>query len=296
VNGFAAVGAGTSPGRFTDLRVGLDHLPDDELFAFGVRLAQLDADSTLKPLVELFAKSTPGIVLRAGADLDKCNFDIRGSADWVILGGPENDTAIDLIASGRWSRLQIEDCLKTAFVADTVEAFGDRVTLLRGPRGERAIGWLDEHTFILSSRAEADGPWMITRLEDDTPPAGKLGPLISQLDMDAVGWFAGDEAGGKRIAIAEQGDMTGLWGSLRATVADVTLDVHLRYPDEAIATAQKAELETSVGAMGLDPSMGKVTIDQLADRPDVLHVDMTFTRMIAAILIESVASGEGFPE
>jgi predicted Ser/Thr protein kinase len=286
--------AATPPPQ-SNLEVALNLLPDDELFAFGVHLADLQRDSTLSPLIELFGKSTPGVMLRAEANLGACQFDIRGHTDWVIVGGPADDTAVDVIASGRWTRAEVEDCLRVAVAADTAEASGDRITILKGPRGDRTVGWLDERTFLLSSRDGADAAWMTERLDDQTLPTGKLGPLLGEIDLGSELWFAGDEAGGKRIALAEEGEMSGLWGALRSTPDEVTMDVFLRYPDPKLAATARTELETSVGSLGLDASMGHVTIEQRPDRDDVLHVDMTFSRVIAAILVEAVAS-KGLPE
>jgi serine/threonine-protein kinase len=288
----SGTGTGTGTGPALTLADGLSHFPDDELFAFGVRMTELQADTTLRPIIDMFAKSTPGIILRAGADLEKCSFDMRGRTDWLVLGGPKDETAIDVIVSGRWTRAEVEDCLKTAVSADTVLTEGDRVTILRGPRGDRSIGWLDERTFLLSSRPSANAAWMSERLGDTTPPAGKLAPLIAELELGSVLWFAGDEMGGERIAIAQDGTMSGLWGSLDADVADVTATIHIRYPDAKTAQVQKADFEKTAGGLGLGSDMGSIAITQEPDRPDIVHVEMKFTRMIAAILIESLAAGE----
>jgi hypothetical protein len=274
----------------TDLAAALNLFPDDELFAFGVHIADVQQDATLAPLIEMFGKSTPGVMLRAEANLAACSFDIRGRADWVLVGGPADDAAIDVVASGRWTRDEVDECLRIAVAADTRERSGDRITLLRGPHGDRTVGWLDERTFLLSSRKDADATWMTARLDDTTLPTGKLGPMLGELDLKAELWFAGDQAGGKRIAIAEDGTMSGLWGSLRSSRDEVTMDVFLRYPDAKTAAVERADLEKSVGSLGLDASMGHVTIEGKPAHDDVLHVDMTFSRVIAAILIDAVAS------
>jgi hypothetical protein len=273
-----------------NLVAALAHLPDDELFAFGAQLAELEGDSTLRPVLGLFADSQPGRLLRAEANLGDCDLDVRERADWIIFGGPADETAVDLIVSGRWTRDEIEQCLKAALRANTATRDG-RFTVFED--ADRTVGWLDERTLYLSSRPDADRAWMTARLDDTTPPTGALGSALGELDASAAIWFAGDESGARGASLTGDTEMTGLWGHLGATSSEVVLDLKVRYPSKKLAAQARAELESSLGGMGMDASMGHIRIESDAERPEVIRVDIAMSRMIAGVVVQSLAQGGG---
>lgn len=275
-----------------NLVAALAHLPDDELFAFGAQIGELERDSTLRPVLGLFADSQPGRLLRAEANLGDCDLDVRAKADWIVFAGPSEESAIDLVVSGRWERAEIEQCLKTALNAREVVADGRFTTFSGGP-GERLVGWIDDRTLFLSSRPGADRAWMSERLADTTAPAGVLGAALAELELGAPLWFAGDEAGTRGASLTGGTEMEGMWGHVASSPAEVVVDLKIRYPSEKEAKAARAELETSLGGMGLDASMGHIRIEPDAERPTVLRIDIAMSRMIAGFIVQAIVEGGG---
>ena len=266
----------------------LAHLPDDVLFAFGAQVAELENDSTLQPVIGLFADSSPGKLLRAEANLGSCELDVRDRADWIVFAGPADESAVDLIVGGRWSREQFERCLETALRATTVTRDG-RFTSFTGGAVDRVAGWLDDHSVFISSRPGADQAWLAARLDDTTPPGGVLGAALAEIDPTAAIWFAGDEAGKRGASLTGDTEMEGMWGHLDADGSRVVLDLKVRYPNAKLADQARADLNAQVGDLGLDESMGHIKIDADPERPDVLRVDIAMMRMIAGALLQQAA-------
>jgi serine/threonine-protein kinase len=278
----------------SDLVARLVHLPDDEMFAFGAQVGELDGDTDLRPLIDLFADSQPGIMLRAETNLNACALDLRKVTDWIVFAGPAEGDAVDLLAAGRWSRAEIEACIVKAVAGDKLEAITDKVSAVDGPRGRRLVGWIDDTTFLVTSR-DVDPAWMTERLADTAPPAGALGAAIGEIDPSATIWVAGDESTSSRASLTKGTEMSGLWGTLDADPAMVSLDMWIRYPTPDQATLAAKELESSLGGMMMDPTMGHIKVDTDAARAEVLHVDMAMSRMLASMLIMGVAEKKAGP-
>ena len=288
----AGTGTETAPvtGSSLTMADAVARLPDDELFALGVHLRTIEEDATLRPLLDLIVESTPFRMFQAEANLGTCDLDLRRTTDWVVVGGPAEDAAVDLIAAGRWTRAELEACLAASTGATSTER-AEHLTRFRGGRVDRTIAWLDDHAFVLSSREQADDAWLAARRGDTTPPAGALGAILADIDLADPMWIAGDDAGFERTRLDDKSEFSGLWGSLSASPSEIGLDLRLRYDDAAEAAAAEKELQGQVGGLGLDASMGHIRIGRDPRRAEVIHVDMAFSRMIAAILVEAAAEG-----
>jgi serine/threonine protein kinase len=279
------------PDHRRELARRLVHLPDDELFALGVQIAELDRDADLRPVIDLFGTSRPGLLLRAETNLGACQLDLRATTDWVVIAGPADDAVVDLLAAGRWSRAEVEACVVAAVGADAAVPISATVSRFEGSLGARTVGWIDDRTFLISSRADADAAWMEARLADTTPPAGALGGAIGQIDAGALIWVAGDEKDLTRGTLTDGTDMTGLWGSLDADADRLRLGLRIRYPSSKEAAAARDELQETFGELGMSDALGRVQLDVDPAHADVLHVEIAMARMIARLLISSAAAG-----
>jgi hypothetical protein len=248
------------------LKAALAHLPDDELFAFGVQMAELEHDPTLRPIIDLFTDSTAGKMLVLEADLGTCELDFRARADWFVAAGPADESALDAIASGRWTKEEIERCLE-----------GQTLT------------WLDDRTFLMTSR-KVDGAWLEARKADAAGLPSHLRPALEEIDVEGMIWFAGDEQGTKRAQLSDGTEFQGLWGALAAEEQRVSLKMWIKYADARTAAAQQADLEKTVGGLGIEEPFGHLTIERDKDRKDVVHVDIAMARMVAAAVVEAAGA------
>ncbi len=264
----------------------LAHLADDVSYVAGAQIAALAADTELSGLLDLLEGSTSLRLLRAQAGLDGCSLDIRGRATWVILGGPPVEGDLDLIVSGRWTRAELDACLRDAYGGGTLES-GDKVSIIRGKKGERVIGWIDDHTAMLSSRDAADAAWMAARIDDVTAPDGELGVYLAETNLGGALWMAG-AAAGQRLGLSENADMTAMWGAVTPDPDAVTLEAWVRYKTKDAAATAEAEMEAEASQLGLG-GLGHVQIDRDAKRPEVLHANVRLARMIVGAIFKALA-------
>ncbi len=260
------------------------HLPDDTMFAMGVLLAELRVDAQLGGLVDLAVQSPTAQLLIAETQLGDCELDLRARLDWLVIGGPTEETAVDVIASGQWTRAEADECLRAAVSGDGVEVDG-ALTRITGAR-PRAVGWLDDRTFYISSRKGVDAAWITARLADQGLPGGSLGALLPQVDLEGTAWFAGDERG-RKVGLASD-DMTGLWGSARASASTVSAALRIRYPDAKHAAAARKELEAQLAGFDLG-TLGTLAVTADA-QPDVLLVEVSLPRVIVGMIVDGLAT------
>jgi hypothetical protein len=225
------------------------HHADDLRSVMGVALAELRADPQLGQAVGQGSRS---LVLAGMSTIlvGSCDFDLAGRGRWLILGIDEHDD-FDLIARGDWTREDIEACLMTKRTGEArrvpppagLADLGDRpITLipLDGPDGYRtqAVGWLDEHTFVTSTRDDADVDYIAARLVGE-PPARPSATTraVAGLDREATLWLASDRAGFDDVVETAELKGAELTGRLALTSAGADFAIALTYADVAKATA-----------------------------------------------------------
>ncbi|MCA9678203.1 MAG: hypothetical protein KC464_24465, partial [Myxococcales bacterium] len=266
----------------------VDHLPDDTRFAMGVMVGEVRADRDLSGLIDVALDSPTGRALVFQTALESCSLDLRGLTTWAIMAGPGDDGVLDVIVSGQWSRDDGEACLVAALEGTGVRRDG-AVSSIAGPH-PRAIAWLDDHTFYLSSRKEADAAWMAARVADVTTPAGALTPLLPEVDLTATAWFAGEDLG-KKLGLESDG-MTGLWGSASVGGSSLSMLARVHYLDDKTARAAQADLQAQIDGLDLN---GLATLSVTIDRPAVLRVDASVPRFIIGIAVSQLQAG-GLPQ
>jgi hypothetical protein len=214
--------------------------------------------------------------------LSECELDLRGLLDWAVMAGPAEETAIDMIASGRWTRAQAEECLRASVGGDEVEAAG-AISQITGKK-PRTIGWIDDRTFFISSRAEADAAWMTTRLADRGALGGTLAALLPDVDLQSTFWFAGDERE-RKVGLASD-EMTVMWGHARGTAGSVSASIRMRYQTKKQAAAAQKELQDQIAALDMG---GLGTISVTLDEPEVVYVHLSLPRMIVGLIVDGLA-------
>jgi eukaryotic-like serine/threonine-protein kinase len=211
----------------------------------------------------------------------------------VAKVGPGNDQ-LDIIAAGTWSRDRVEQCiLRIAGGPDKLVVDRDGpVTRIGAPRApaeipaeatasgrakpparakrpaeipakipDRWLGWIDDRTFLMSTRPTADAAWIRARLagDSDSAAAGTTGiaPQLAAVDRRSALWFAGD---GEQILgeplIAGAPRARALFGRIDLG-SELRFDITLRYAADGDAGKVKALLDQRLAelAEGQDLSM-----------------------------------------
>jgi hypothetical protein len=165
----------------------LDHLPADEELLVAFRARQLRQHELLADYFNSF-KSDPRW---AAMDVvrESCGFDLMDDIDWGVLGSP-GDEDFELVLAGNWTRKAVEDCLLRWAVAGEVKREAE-VTRLQGTqKGDLVMVWLDDRTFLLSTRQGASKRWLVDRAagKGKSVRKGKLGRVAQKVDTSASVW------------------------------------------------------------------------------------------------------------
>ncbi len=130
-----------------------------------------------------------------------CGFDPLAELEWISLGvgaanqGKRADLGIDVdvIMAGRWNRDELEPCLTGLLTSTLSKASLRRDGRLSGVEHAGKsfwLGWLDEHTFIASTRSEATRAWIEARLDGkDSADAATLAPARKRTDGAQTLWL-----------------------------------------------------------------------------------------------------------
>ncbi len=248
------------PGERTQIRRELAdaarHAADDLQSVAGVAFAEVRADATLGSVV---TAGTHSLVFSSISAMlvGHCDLDLAGRARWLVLGvGADGD--FDLIAKGAWTREDIERCLMSGRKGESrrVAAGGtdDAITLvpLDGPDGHRwqPIGWLDDETFITTTRTGADADFIAARLAA-APLAhpSALTRAVDHLDRQATVWVATNRAGFD--GAIENPALRGAELTARMALTDDNADfaVALTYADLTRATAAHDFVDRQLAAL-----------------------------------------------
>ena len=238
------------------------HHADDLRSVMGMAMAELRGDPVLGPAVTAGARS---LVMSSMAAMliGRCDFDLAGRARWLSLGIDAGGD-FDLIARGDWTRDDIEQCLMTgrqgaprriAGPAGHADLGDAPITLV--PRGDdadgdqQAIGWLDDHTFISTTRDDADADWIAARLIG-APPArpSAVTAAVAALDRRATLWLASDRAGFDDVIEASELRGAELTARIALATDGARFAFVLTYVDVAAATTAHTYVDRQLAALG----------------------------------------------
>lgn len=194
----------------------------------------------------------PGIVEHLIGECDDLVFGDR--ADWISLGLVDDVVIFDMIASGDWTRDEIEACVvgETGKLARAGRDGALSVITGGAPPGDRVLGWLDDRTFFVSGRADADAAFVGKRLRRAELQSTRVHELAEGLDRRASIWLVAGRQSLDRVTMAP--DMKGADLTARLALADVDpegevgagFQLAFYYPDEPAARAGYDAMEGDV--------------------------------------------------
>ncbi|HVV85052.1 MAG TPA: hypothetical protein VHE35_18435, partial [Kofleriaceae bacterium] len=237
------------------------HVAGDLRSVIGVSLAELRADAALGPAVTAGSHS---LIMGTVSSMlvGRCDFDLAGRARWLILG-VDSGSDFDLIARGDWTRDDIERCLMQGREGEAkrIAASGASADLgdepltqipLDGADSHRfqTVGWLDDHTFVTSTRAGADADYITERLvgaREAQPSA--LTAALTGLDRRSTMWLASTREGFDDVV--EQPALRGAAMTAHFSLTDQggEFGVVLAYDDVAAANGAHDYLDRQLAAM-----------------------------------------------
>jgi predicted Ser/Thr protein kinase len=240
-----------------ELAAALGHFAPGTQAVVGLVVDELRQNRDLSALI-LAAPNTG--LLTAYLHISGCDLDFLRDTDWIAVGVARGGKATDAIVSGRWSRDAIEACLGGARRSDILHVKGPGgavLTRLHGGQGDRWLAWIDERTFVISTRADAGKAWMAARVNRTDGPGGVAGKLAAGLDLDATGWVVADADSMRTSELSPDIPPADL--SARAVLTG-GLDVELRfgYPTEAQATQVAAVIDKKADELVGGPAMRKM--------------------------------------
>jgi hypothetical protein len=263
--------------------------PSDTRAVIGVVVDELRAHPDTAPMIMAAARD-PRIV--ALLHTDGCELDFGGTVDWVALGA--TGLAIDVVVSGRWTRDEIETCLGGMRGSDIERSRIGAVPLTRlhGALGDRWLAWIDDRTFMTTTRNDAGGAWLAARVAATTGPGGAVGGLIAAIDRDATIWLAVDAGTLADTDVAKDIPLGDAYG--RAVLGDgFAARATVRYASAAAATkaaaAINARFDEAVGGPGMREQMGLFTT-AAADK-DVV-IDLNLSAQVLKALAASMAADQ----
>lgn len=299
--GSAAEPAG-APDRAAASSPALDvapHHPGATEFLVRVDVAAL-SDSALAPL--LGALTTQPDLAMVGAFAAECDIDPGEDISWISLGlAAQGSDEFDLAMAGNWTRDDIERCFQriSDMAGGGTVSRQDQLTRVTDPTGDSWLAWIDERTFLFSTREQADEAWMTARLEGrDSVVDGPLGPLVADLDQGATVWFAGDP-GGSLDGQLDPGAAKpqAIFGDVRVA-EDLRLVIGLRYASEAEAARALTSLQKQVDELAGDPQtrafIGDIEVDhEGADVRLRANLGALVTQLIGAGLAQELGKPTG---
>jgi len=256
-----------------ELRGSIAHFAHDTQAVIGISVDDLRQDADLSTMIFDNAKAKQ---LGALLDLEGCDIDFARTTDWVAIGMTEGTKSADAIISGRWTRDAIEACLGGVRRAEIqhLEIEGAQLTRLHGDGTDRWLGWLDDHTFLITTREGESGAWMSGRVRATDGPGGVVAELATQLDDKSALWAVADAK-----AIAGNALLTIPPGHViaKATLGDgVDLRVRVRYPDAAQAHHAHELIDQQLDAAA--PGARSMGIMSTEDHDDVVDLRVVLER------------------
>lgn len=122
-----------------------------------------------------------------------CGINLLETVDRITLATTDKKSEeFDMIMSGQWTRDKIEACIPKARDGMTATR-ADALTKLSEGASTYWLAWIDERTFLYSSRKGVDAAWMRKRLakKDSFRDKHDFTDVLQNVDQHADVWIAG---------------------------------------------------------------------------------------------------------
>ena len=260
-------------GTATGVAAAARHHAADTKVLVAVRVRDLIKSEAFAGLIERHKDNKELAPLLVMAQM--CAIDVFEDVEWATFGIIDTDTSdFDVVLSGDFDRAKVEKC---------VDNFADNPS---------ALGWIDERTFFLSSRAAAvDSAWVKARVagEGSMLDEARLGGMLAQVDRNATLWFVG-APGDLLDKVGEDGlpPPQAIFGAL-VVDAEIDADIGVRYADakqaaRAATALQKQLDEVPEGVVG---KLGVTT--EGSDVRFRAHVNAMITSLLVTFVEEELA-------
>jgi hypothetical protein len=213
----------------------------------------------------------PMIVAALDALIGECDLPFGDRADWLSLGIVSGFGTYDLIASGAWTRDEIEACVGGDDAKITHGGKDGALSIVKRDDGEttRVIGWLDARTFVVSNRSDVGESFIAARLARPPKPT-RVMELAEGIDRRASMWIVATSKSLERTSV--NGPMSKADLTARLSLGEVDEDgnaamgfqVATYFPDEESAKAGLSELQSQLSEVmdhpGFDLVMPKWSV------------------------------------
>jgi hypothetical protein len=239
------------------------HSPDIEGL-LGVAIAEVRRSPELS---QAFAGVRAQPLLRGALDsmIGECDLPFGDRAQWMSMAIVGGLGTYDLIASGEWTREEIEECMGGD--DGSVKRGGEdgQLSLVRraGSSTTRVIGWIDDDTFVVSTRPGADQGFIAARL-GRPPKATRVMELADGIDRRATFWLVATRKSLERATTSETLRQADLTARLTLGETDENGDpamgfqVATYFPTEALAADGLGELKGQLAELTEHPAFDLV--------------------------------------
>ncbi|MBK9032735.1 MAG: serine/threonine protein kinase [Myxococcales bacterium] len=272
-----------TPARRAELRAelgaALSHHSPEASAVVGVMIAEVRASAELAPVLARAGESAALTQMRM-LFVGTCELDLSARGDWLSLALIERPGALlnewELIVRGSWTRAELEPCLgkgRPGTIARMAAPGldGQPITAIPTDAAPQLVGWLDDHTFIATTR-EVDAAALAPRLRPRTTAPSAIDEIGSRIDRQASAWLLGTKA-----AVAKNIDTADLAAdfSARLELGDdgLAAAVALYQTDRKRADKTQAAAEELLGKFKEDALL-RLAIPELAIERDGATVRM----------------------
>ena len=215
----------------------------------GAKLAGVVDSETAAPVVAL---------------AEMCKVDLLRDINWISIGFVDDDR-MELIVSGNLNREKIESCMRSVLT------------------DEMSLGWIDERTFLLSTRTTLEEGWMEDRVAgrdsfaDDPAHQARL----ARMNLDATVWFMGSPKNLLEPTAEKVPDE--VFGTVQVD-QEIMADVWARYSGRQETEAAGKELKKEIEKFPQD-ALGELSVEVLGSELRVrAYLNALTTRILANYL------------
>ena len=253
-------------------------LPADTNVIIALQLGELKAQTQIAGMVDKLVKDARVQMLFAMAP--PCVVDLVRGSEWAVLGAPAlkgSDHAV-MVVRGRWARADIEKCFgghgpNTDVIE--IKKFG-------------SLAFVDDHTAILSNRADVDVHALATT---GAGPSARVLAKYMALPRDRAIGFVADGASKDDWSMIElpAGTDVSLWLRVEATgvTFDALADAHDAKAAEHADSVVRPQLEGVFGAHGEKADViGRADVERSGG---TIRVKGTLTNLMLGMIASSAA-------
>jgi hypothetical protein len=198
----------------------------------------------------------PMIVAALDSLIGECDLPFGDRVEWFSLGIVSGFGTYDLIASGAWTRDEIEQCAGGDDGKVTRGGKDGALSIVKRDGGTttRVIGWLDARTFVVSNRSGIDESFIAARLARPPKPT-RVMDLAEGIDRRSSLWLVATSKSLERTSVT--GPMSKADLTARLSLGDLDEDgnpamgfqVATYFPDEDSAKAGLTELQSQLSEL-----------------------------------------------